>query len=361
MTQPVLISDPARITAAWLTEALNSAGFDGRVNDFDAVSIGTGQVGENVRFSLSGSGDLPATVVGKFASPDPVSRETGISTLNYKREVHFYQHLQSRVNIQTPRCLFTDIDNETHEYIILMEDLAPGEQGDQLGGCNADQAELAMVQLAHLHGPVWGDTSILDDELITSRRANPGGVRELWDMVSPGFLARYADRLTDAEKQMVGQVGEVLDLLNTSYSIDDTLIHIDYRLDNMMFGGPHPLTVVDWQSPAFGCGLNDAAYFMGTSLAPELRRETEIELLQRYFSTLQTYEADLSWDQCWQYYCHHAPAGLIMAVIASMIVGETERGNDMFMAMAKRSAAMSRDLDSVNVIAAGKTLDERDQ
>ena len=254
MTQPVLISDPARITAAWLTEALNSAGFDGRVNDFDAVSIGTGQVGENVRFSLSGSGDLPATVVGKFASPDPVSRETGISTLNYKREVHFYQQLQSRVNIQTPRCLFTDIDNETHEYIILMEDLAPGEQGDQLGGCNADQAELAMVQLAHLHGPVWGDTSILDDELITSRRANPGGIRELWDMVSPGFLARYADRLTDAEKQMVGQVGEVLDLLNTSYSIDDTLIHIDYRLDNMMFGGPHPLTVVDWQTVGLGRG-----------------------------------------------------------------------------------------------------------
>jgi len=28
MTQPVLISDPARITAAWLTEVLNFAGFE---------------------------------------------------------------------------------------------------------------------------------------------------------------------------------------------------------------------------------------------------------------------------------------------------------------------------------------------
>jgi hypothetical protein len=41
---------------------------------------------------------------------------------------------------------------------------------------------------------------------------------------------------------------------------------------------------------------------------------------------------------------------MIMAVIASMIVGETERGNDMFMVMAKRSAHMSRELDAIGAI-----------
>ena len=65
---------------------------------------------------------------------------------------------------------------------------------------------------------------------------------------------------------------------------------------------------------------------------------------------LTSYNVSLTWDECWQYYRHYAPAGLIMAVIASMIVGETERGNDMFMAMAKRSARMSRELDSLEVI-----------
>jgi hypothetical protein len=40
---------------------------------------------------------------------------------------------------------------------------------------------------------------------------------------------------------------------------------------------------------------------------------------------------------------------LIMAVIASMIVGETDRGNDMFMAMATRSSQMSSELESLKV------------
>lgn len=350
MTTPALIGDPNQITASWLTEVLRSQNIDATVTDFDAISIGTGQVGENVRFTLRGEGDLPATVVGKFASPDPVSRETGITTLNYKREVHFYQNLQSRVNIQTPRCLFAEINNDTHDYVIIMEDLAPGEQGDQLGGCDAEAADLAMIQLAHLQGPVWGDASVTDEELITRRAGSADGVQELYDMVAPGFLARYADRLTDDEKQLVLEVGESLAPFHAGYQGDETLIHIDYRLDNMMFGGPHPLTVVDWQSLAFGCGLNDAAYFMGTSLLPELRKSCESELLQSYFNTLQTYDVDLSFEDCWKFYRHHAPAGLIMAVIASMIVGETERGNDMFMVMAKRSAAMCKDLGSIDII-----------
>ena len=36
-----------------------------------------------------------------------------------------------------------------------------------------------------------------------------------------------------------------------------------------------------------------------------------------------------------------------MAVIASMIVGQTDRGDTMFMAMAHRSAAMAIDLDAL--------------
>jgi hypothetical protein len=36
---------------------------------------------------------------------------------------------------------------------------------------------------------------------------------------------------------------------------------------------------------------------------------------------------------------------MIMALIASMIVGETPRGNDMFMVMAKGSIALALDHD----------------
>ena len=354
MPDPAIISDPDRITAGWLTEVLRNAGFDGRVSGFSADSIGTGQVGENVRFALKGSGDLPQTLVGKFPSPDPVSRQTGIQLQNYVREVHFYQHLRSTVAIQTPEVLFAAADHETHDFVLIMEDLAPGVQGDQLAGCDVTQASLAMTQLAHLHGPRWGDSSVVEGELISNRKETGGseGNKALYDMVAPGFIDRYKALLTSEEKEMVRLVGENMLAFGSKDTGDSTLIHIDYRLDNMMFGGPYPLAVVDWQSVAFGCALNDAAYFTGTSLEPAERRNSERDLLRLYYETLQTYEVNLTWDDCWRFYCHNAPAGLIMAVIASMIVGETQRGNRMFMAMAKRSAQMCRDLHAIDVIRA---------
>ena len=352
VTDLLLPDDPSNIDAEWLTQMLQQAGTDAVVTGFSTASIGTGQVGENIRFSLEGTGDLPETLVGKFPSPEPVSRQAGIAMLNYRREVHFYQHLQHRVNIQTPRVYHTDINDETHNFVLMMEDLAPGRQGDQLGGCDVESACLAMEQLAHLHGPVWGDTS-LGHELLTSRSEDPATLKELYDTLSPGFLARYSDRLTAAEKDMVRAVGENLIAYTMNYQGPQTLIHIDYRLDNMMFNGPYPLTVVDWQSIAYGCGLNDASYFVGTSLEPSMRAENDEYLLRQYFCALTEYGADITWEECWKYYCVNAPAGLIMAVIASMIVGETPRGNDMFMAMAKRSAKMCEDLNAIDIIRQG--------
>jgi hypothetical protein len=353
LTAPELISQPGEVSSDWLTRVLQDAGIDAEVTEFTATSIGTGQVGDNVRFALTGRGDLPPTIVGKFASPDPVSRQTGIDTLNYRREVHFYRHLQKKVSIQTPKILFTDVDHQSHEFVIVMEDLSPGIQGDQLGGCDADLAELAMVQLAHLHGPVWGDTGLTDDELITDNTADKGEqIKLMYDALAPGFIDRYNNRLSPHEIEMVGLVGENLIRYVSNYPGDLTLIHIDYRLDNMMFGGPYPLAVVDWQSPALGCALNDTAYFMGTSIKEDRRSSVEESLVKTYFETLSAYEVSLTWENCWHYYRHYAPAGLIMAVIASMIVGETQRGNDMFMVMAKRSAHMCRELESIEAIKA---------
>lgn len=350
--QPALISDPADVTSEWLTDVLRFSGSQATVTSFTAKSIGTGQVGDNVRFALSGSGDLPETLVGKFPSPDPVSRETGISTQNYRREVHFYNELKDTVNVQTPNFLFADVD-EAHNFVIMMEDLSPAEQGDQLAGCGVAEAELALTQLAHLQGPRWGDAGVLFDDLITDQVADGGeNLKALYDMVMPGFLDRYSNRLTDDDKDMVKLVSENLLAYVSNYQGDRTLIHIDYRLDNMMFGGPYPLAVVDWQSLQFGCALNDAAYFVGTSVREEERAAAEESLLKGYYDTLSQYDVSLSWEDCWLYYRHYAPAGLIMAVVASMIVGETERGNDMFMAMAKRSARMCRDLDTVSALRA---------
>jgi hypothetical protein len=53
-----------------------------------------------------------------------------------------------------------------------------------------------------------------------------------------------------------------------------------------------------------------------------------------------------SLEECWDDYRRSSYASLLMAVFASMMVGRTDRGDAMFMAMANRSAQMGADLDA---------------
>ena len=348
-----ILSNPDQVTPAGLTAILNRAGFSGTVDSVGWQRIGAGQVGQNARFTLSADGTLPKTVVGKFPATDPTSRQTGILLRNYEREVFFYSTLAATVDIRTPAIFAAQFDPGSHEFMLLMEDLAPGFQIDQLSECSTDQAALALEELAKLQGPRWGDPAIANHELLT--RPPPSlGEAPLYNATQPGFVERYADRLSAAELNAVAHFGEKQSAYGDTEG-PQTLIHIDYRLDNMIFGEandspPRPLTVFDWQSVALGCALNDASYFMGTSVTPEHRAKEEHGLLKHYLDVLHSYGVDLSWDACWNLYRRCAPAGLHMAVVASMIVGETERGNDMFMTMAKRSIAMCEDLGSLDLL-----------
>ena len=105
------------------------------VDSFTWLPIGAGQVGENARLTLAGQGKIPPTLVAKFPSSDPVSKATGVSLQNYSREVYFYTDLGPTVDVQTPVLFTTEFDPTTHDFIIVMEDLAPGIQVDQLDGC----------------------------------------------------------------------------------------------------------------------------------------------------------------------------------------------------------------------------------
>lgn len=347
---PDIRSAPTDVDAAWLTQVLRGAGHDGVVESFEHGNVGTGQVGQNVRYTLRyAEGTGPASVVGKFASDDAESRQTGIALLNYLREVRFYQELRPTLDIQTPKVLFTDIDPETHAFVLLMEDLAPAEQGDQLAGCDAAAAELALTELAKLHGPRWGDARLFDIEWLGGSDPEADAmIKGLWDTLRPGFLDRYASRLDEVVTECVAGLDARFDAYAGRREGPRTVTHGDYRLDNMLFGGPYPLAVVDWQSPAIGNGPADAAYFMGTGMDAEPRRACERALLERYFSVLSGYEIGAyDFDDCWCDYRRASFAGLVMAVIASMIVGQTERGDTMFMAMAHRSAAMAMDLDAL--------------
>lgn len=359
--KPGICAKPEEITAAYLTEVLAYAGHSGSVKAFEADNVGTGQVGQNVRFKLSylGGADAadsgPASIVGKFASPDPVSRETGVGLNNYLREVRFYQDLLPSLDVNAPDLFFTDIDPETHDFILLMEDLHPAQQGDQLAGCSRAQVVTGLAQLARLHGPRWNDKTLDDfDWLSRSDAESVAMVCELYAGLLPGFKERYQHRLSAEFLEVGDRLGEHFERYLSPPNANETVVHGDFRLDNLLFGGRRDLVVVDWQSPVIGSGGQDLAYFIGTSLTPAERRGHERQLVEGYFRELSRYElGNYSVDDCWQDFRHFALAGWVMAVIASMIVGQTDRGDDMFMAMGTRSAQLALDVDSLAVLASG--------
>lgn len=356
MTRPPVISDPARVTADWLTEALRFAKVvgDATVSKIDAEIVGTGQMGRNVRFHLEWRGDPPAaprTVVGKFPSDDPKSRATGVAQGVYKKEVCFYLELKSTVGIRTPRCFFAASDGDAGDFVLLLEDLAPAVQGDQLAGCAPDTAELALAELAKLHAPRWDDPTLAKLDFLA--RAGPDAaslLQTIYNAVWPGFAERYSDRLAPQALALCERLGAGLSGWVTGASGPETIVHGDYRVDNMLFGteaGGYPLAVVDWQTVALGRALSDASYFLGGSLLPDDRRANERALLRGYWERLRSAGvADYSWDACWSDYRRHAFAGVVMAVVASMIVEQTERGDEMFVAMASRHTEHALDLDS---------------
>jgi hypothetical protein len=352
LTRPELVSDPERVSPEWLTAVLRGAGeiADARVVEVSRQRVGTGQVGQNVRFSLAY--DRPqagarAAVVGKFPSPDATSRATARAQGIYAKEVRFYQAIAPTVGIRTPRVLFCDLDPATHDFVLLMEDLSPAVQGDQIEGCTAGQAALALDELAKLHAPRWDDPALLALDWISRPSADAGRLLQaFYQSVWPGFAARFGPRLSPEALGAAERLGKGLAAWVSSASGPLTVTHGDYRLDNMLFGtreGGYPLAVVDWQTSGLGHALADASYFLGAGLVPELRRAHERELLREYHAALRAGGVELGWERCFEDYRRFTWSGVVMAVVASMIVGQSERGDAMFVAMAERHALHALD------------------
>ncbi len=331
------------VTPEWLAEAL---GID-TTPEVAQKSIGTGQVGENVRYTLTWPTGVngPSTVVGKFPSPDPTSRETAAATGSYVKEVGFYRDLQGTVTIPTPTILALHEDLDDNRFLLLMEDIAPAEQGDQIAGCSIAEATLAVDALVGLHAPRWNDSTLLDLEWIAGRTPERAGeLAGLYAMVFPGFVDRYASRLGADVVALGEQLGSSISSWFTSFETAQTLVHGDYRLDNMLFGADPaaPLTVVDWQTAAVGHGPADLAYFLGAGLLPEARRAVESGLVARYADSLRRAGVAVENEAIEHDYVMGSASGYVMAVIASMIVGRTDRGDEMFCVMAERHADQMR-------------------
>lgn len=357
MPVPALISEPDQVTAGWLTDVLVHAGVlaGGAVTGFETGAIGTGSVGSTHRYRLRyapGETAGPASVVVKFAAAEEASRAAGIATHSYENEVGFYRELAATVRIRRPRCYHAAVVEGTADVVVVLEDLAPAAQGDQLTGCDAIDAALAMTEAARLHGPRWGDSALSGVPWLAGS-GSPISVADFYCAVWGGFVDRYRPALAPE----VIAAGEALGAGIADWTAYRppalTITHGDFRVDNMMFagaGGERRLTVVDWQTVGLGGGTADVSYFLGGSLPAGLRRATESALLARYRDALAEYGISYPPDACWADYRRHSWGGLVMAVIAGMLVSRTARSDAMFVTMATRHAIQAQDLGATEFL-----------
>ncbi len=360
-THPAGIADtPEALTPAWLTEVLASGGHlaGASVAAVDMAPLGTGQMCDSLRLALryDGPTTAPAALVAKLPAADPTSRATAVNLRSYEKEVRFYQQLADDLPVPTPTVFHADIDPVTASFVLLLEDLAPAEQGDQLAGCSVATAHSAIDAMVALHAPRWGDEDLRrHDWLHTDDETGRAFLAALLPTLWAGFQDRYGTQLVPA----VPEVGEAffahLDAYLTPTGGPLTLVHGDFRLDNLLIdtASDAVVGVVDWQTCSVGPALRDVAYFVGAGLLPDDRRAVEEELVHRYHDGIVAAGvADYPWARCWEDHRRGTFAGLLMAVAASMLVERTDRGDEMFLAMASRHARHALDLEALALLGA---------
>ena len=343
-----VVRDGQELTAEFLTSALSGELCGTAVSAVQATPVGTGQVSDSYRLSLTYDGPtgLPPTMIAKVPATDPASRNAARAFRTYEIEASFYTQLAPRLPVALARCYYAAYDPGPDEYVVLLEDLTPALPGDQLAGLHPDDAAAAIRELAALHAAGWDAAELA--ALPWLNRSGADGAKALAAILTdlyPRFRERYADRL---EPGTLGLIEDFLPMASSYLAAGAeprTIVHGDFRADNLLFGATRPV-VLDWQTAGFGAGTGDLSYFLGSSLPVAARRQYEEALVRRYHAALNSAGAELSWHDCWTGYRRHAFGGIVMDIIAGTTVKQTERGDAMFATMARRHARHALDLDA---------------
>jgi aminoglycoside phosphotransferase (APT) family kinase protein len=333
--------------------------------------IGTGQMGCNVRVHLDyGAPDVvhgPATIVCKFASRDPTSRATGLALRSYEIETNFYRQVASRFSLPVPRCFFAGLDPTTGEFVIVLEDVAKAEPGDQLALCTPAQARSALDALAAIHAATWENPTLAELDWLNRRDGEQRTqVVAFFQAAAPAFLARYGASLEARHvrvlEDFVPRMPQWVELARGPFA----LVHGDFRPDNLLFlrsrAAPYRTLVVDWQTVSWGPPVADATYFIGGAFEPHERRRYEGDLLLFYWEGLRRRGVrELSFLRCVEDHSIFAFSGVVMAVAAAMLVERTARGDQMFLTMFTRHAQHVLDLGAFSIFEPRRLAKLREQ
>lgn len=344
--------DIGEVDPEWLTAALSESGLleNQRVVSFNAkvVGQGAGFMGNvaMLNLTLAPPSDAPLSLVLKIPTATN-NRHIGQTLGVYEREIRFYQELQSNFNIRTPRHVYSAMDSvsdpvkaakafkllnrlpiwvirtifplmnwlgghSTTRYVLLIENLEGYRIGDQVGGCSTRDAQSALDMMARMHAQFWGGSHLDDFPWLLSIELVRKPGQMLYLQAVERFKHAHADWLTASQIAVLDWLKvHYFDLMARFGTRPETLMHGDFRLDNLCFDDTRQEAILfDWQTPGRGpCGF-DLAYFLSASFAEPPSRSSIEALLEYYRERLATYGVNISADALrWQY-----EAGLVAVI-----------------------------------------------
>jgi aminoglycoside phosphotransferase (APT) family kinase protein len=350
-TTAAIPAGPADVTSTWLAAVLGA-----EIAAVTVSPVGTGQTGATYRATITYAdpdAGLPATMIVKLPSQDEAVRER--VALGYRAEYAFYTEVADTLTVPLPKWFHCEIDREGADFVLLMADLAPAVQGDQIAGCSPVEARLAVQALAGLHGPRWCDPGWLSFTGATMPRADADfarGMGDLAKMAGETTIGKLGERMSEADRTTLTEaaalVGPWLLLAPERFS----LLHGDYRVDNLLFDPERTrVTVVDWQTLTVGLPARDLAYFVATSLAPDVRSVVERELVDAYYEALVAEGVtDYDRETCWQDYVLGMLQVPLLTTFGFAFAAATDRGDDMVLAMLERGCQAIRELGTLDLI-----------
>ncbi|MFM7772436.1 MAG: phosphotransferase [Acidimicrobiaceae bacterium] len=350
------ISSHKGISSEYLSKALAPISGVTKLKITAISPIGTGQMAESYRVKFSQeSGEKIESVVVKVPSQNENSRSASRTTRCYELETSFYSSLRNSLKVETPKCFHVWYDAPSDDFVLVLEDIKDASQGDQITGATVEQADAAITQLVNLHAPMWGSEILNQIGWLPKHSLNVAtGTSQLLRSVFSGFAERFSEKVNSEIISLGARLVSKIDRYYAAFPTLLTVAHRDFRLDNLLFTPQNNKTgvkVVDWQTVGAMPGASDLGYFIGASFTVDGRREYEQVLVQSYCERLAAQRIDVSNNEIWAQYRLLGTSGYIMAIVASMLVKQTDRGDAMFAVMANRHGQQMLDLETEKLFA----------
>lgn len=266
----------------------------------------------------------PMRLFFKFPLPpaDPdrnigINRAELVRVAGYRKEIAFYRYARQHASSLIPPLFFAEIDeSEQDEFLLVLGEF--GHALDQLKDCPRDISQQVVSQLAHLHAPFVDaspeelkeaglEVCLTPSHTLISRvsgQPDATSASELLDYCCKNFTFKFHDfsavmyAIGDAEiVEMLPHALEVVQSNQINALIEEafnaaflqptfkTLLHGDFRMDNLLSSDAEGVKIIDYQAMCFGHPCYDLAQFLCQS-HDNLSSELFDELLTIYYNTL---------------------------------------------------------------------------